>query len=234
MATRRSSGVAAAATVWGGRVSSFGHRDARRAAGIFAIASALVLASTSCGSDMAYQHGDKMGSLWYGTGRGESQTYHWPAPVTGETTHWNPDSHAAMTEPTRHVAATTEPSPCATAPSEVEQPVKRVPSPDPRRAGVPTSSDTELVELVRRLGGASDPDPIASMSLWHLRAAPHRAVRRLVGEIRVVVPDRIDDDVRHVIWCVRALRLITGQNFQFNTATPLTANQCRLYRTCYG
>jgi hypothetical protein len=183
---------------------------------------------------MAYQHGDKMGSLWYSTGRGESPTYNWPAPVMGETKHWHPDSHAATTEPSQHTAATTEPSPCATAPSEVEQPTEGLSEPDPRRTLVQAPTEAELVDLVLRLGRASDPDPFASGSLWRLIAAPHQAAQRLVGELRVLSPDRIDDDARHVFWCVRALAVIAGRDFSFNTTTPLTASQCRLYRTCYG
>jgi hypothetical protein len=183
---------------------------------------------------MAYQRGAKMGSLWYSTGRGAAPTYHWPAPVSGETKDSPPESHAATTEPNRHAPATAAPSPCAPLPSAVEKPVK-LPVPHFRPAEVPASDEKELFDLVRRLGGASDPDPIASMSLWHLRAAPRAAVRRLVAELKVVAPDRNDDDdARHVIWCIRALRLITGHDFRFDTATPLSANQCRLYGTCYG
>jgi hypothetical protein len=225
MGMYRRSSVAAAATVLGGKVSSIRHGDTRSAPAVLAILSVLALAGTSCNEGWAYQSGSKMGSHWYSTGRQSSPMSYRSPPVTSETKYWvPPDSHAARAEPPTYTTSTREPDPRAT----------HAVSPVARRVYATAPSPVELLDLVRRLGGASDPDPIASNSFWRLLAAPRPAARELVGALKVISPDQLDDDARHVIWCVRTLRAITGQDFRFKSTTPLTANQCRDFRTCFG
>lgn len=184
-----------------------------------------VLGGSSCGLTAYCQSGAKMGTHCYSTVPGATQHTPLSAPaaaVTGDM-HYGPPP----------ATATAEPLP-SDLPSEIELPATETPPPVRLRAAVPAPTTAELVDLVHRLGGASDRDPIASGSLLRLRAAPHQAARRLVGELRVLSPDWIDDGGQHVIWCVRALRVISGRDFRFDSATPLTADQRRVSRTCYG
>jgi hypothetical protein len=181
-----------------------------------------------------------MGSHWYGTGQQSSPMSYRSPSVMSETKYLAPpsanDRYAVATGESSHAAPTAEPRPHAASTREPEPRASQAQAPPPvsRRVYATAPSPVELLDLVRRLGGASDPDPVVSGSFWRLLAAPRQAARELVGELKVVSPDRIDDDAQHVIWCVRALRAITGQDFRFKSATPLTANQCRDFRTCFG
>ena len=44
----------------------------------------------------------------------------------------------------------------------------------------------------------------------------------LVEELHIVDPDRFDDKMMHVVWCIRALRSLTGEDFYFRTTLPLS------------
>jgi len=48
------------------------------------------------------------------------------------------------------------------------------------------------------------------------------AVRLLVAELQVIDPESLDDPRwGHMVWCERALRSITGQEFLFESSEPL-------------
>jgi hypothetical protein len=93
------------------------------------------------------------------------------------------------------------------------------PSPGP-------SADT-VSQLVRDLGRSDDTDPLGS--LYTVVGAPRVASRLLVNELRIVPFGEGDADFQHVVWCLRALRAITGLDFVFPTRRPLSERQKRLF-----
>lgn len=68
--------------------------------------------------------------------------------------------------------------------------------------------------IVRQLGTNRDAAPFCSVR--HLHVHGRAAVPLLVRQLLVLRPDTPWDTELHVIWCVRALRSITGQKFQFS------------------
>jgi hypothetical protein len=91
--------------------------------------------------------------------------------------------------------------------------IPRAPAPDP-------SIVASALAKIRGLGTAADADPSASVQALH--AAGREAVPLLVAQLSVVDPEAFDDRAMHVVWCIRALRSLTGQDFYFHTGLPLS------------
>lgn len=74
---------------------------------------------------------------------------------------------------------------------------------------------TTTLEMISSLGRRSCPGDFKCVEALHARA--HEAAPLLVAELKVVNPDGPDPDDGHVIWCIRALRCLTGKDFQRRT-----------------
>jgi hypothetical protein len=86
--------------------------------------------------------------------------------------------------------------------------------------------------MVSSLGREAAPDP--NLTVMALHSRPREAVLLLVRELHPVDPDfstkTSSEDALHVIWCIRALRSITGEDvsgrrFLFRTEERLTDSQ---------
>ncbi len=99
-------------------------------------------------------------------------------------------------------------------------------SADAGALAVPTPA--RLAELVRTLG-TTNADPLQSGVLDELRAVPVAAARALVQELKVLSPDAPWLAVQHVVWCVRALRVMTAQDFRYPTKLPLSTAQREIF-----
>ena len=73
------------------------------------------------------------------------------------------------------------------------------------------SAAPEVLRLVRSLGRADFKD---FNTVKDLHACAHEAAPLLVEELKVVDSDWPDPKTMHVIWCIRALRSMTGENFE--------------------
>lgn len=101
---------------------------------------------------------------------------------------------------------------------------------DTNGAALSVPSPAKLAEMVHSLGRSAD-DPFLSGALDQMRMVPYAAVKLLVEELKVLSPDESGPSFHHVIWCIRALRATTGQDFRFMTKSPLTAKQKLVYRS---
>lgn len=92
----------------------------------------------------------------------------------------------------------------------------------------------ETDKLVRLLGTRQERSPHETLQVLHKDG--RYIVSVLIGELSIVPVDWADKDDEylreksmHVIWCIRSLRSITGQRFEFKTSLNLTSQQAEFF-----
>jgi hypothetical protein len=113
------------------------------------------------------------------------------------------------------------PAACSTAPEPPAASVAPAPAPSVEPAIDPAVVSSALARIPT-LGTGADADAKALALVQALHVAGRAAVPLLVDELHVVDPERFDDRTMHVVWCVRALRSLTGEDFYFKTTLPLS------------
>lgn len=84
------------------------------------------------------------------------------------------------------------------------------------------ASSSPVAVLVKHIGSAKDGDPTATLAQLHQHNG--EAVDHLIEELSPVGDVR-DPSWKHMVWCIRALRSLTGKRFEFRTTETLTARQ---------